>query len=938
MDKVKELVTNNNFNKMIDMVSSKLNKIEQTGKMAILVQLFPYIFIFILVMLIVVVLIYIYVKYYHDKRFRWVSTFSPFSHLISLEPHNQDFCRRIATFIRNYKINDSHKFNYDPTLSENIYFYDNDVFKNTMSKIDSMFLTASNKLQFNSNDPDEFMENLEMFINTRFDWSKSDKYKRDDYLQANIDFFENIKILTSQQEYIENGFESTSIFNYLDFDNMEPNNINENVLINTYSQYMPQSLSNYYNDVEKQYTFNSNIHSYCINKNTTTNLPIGDLLADFTTKLKEGIYSHYGMSLSNAYDNDSSNDPSSNLSNCHKEKPPSIDKIKQLDKEEQQLFEERMNSISQIENFAKDYDNENIAIFFTDHYFFIEEFIYTTFDKDDNEIFDYETTKNLISRFQHILDLLYLKINYKPIELAIQFTIHYALDTQKNKKQKLDDLCELYASLFELFIYENKYRRRLDRYNESRKPNLKKLAKLYDKTIKWYYEYFIEEMIFSQWKKYIEIKTPPKYNWVLDWIRPYVKLGNIIRQIKNIFKREGFQPEKEMVAEHFVKDLVDGAKDAGDAFKEGAKDTGDAFKDAAGAVGDFFGGGGGILDLLKKAVNFFKDIVDFLKNTIGNFIKIIEAFIKTVSQIFTEQFWTNLLENLVKFIILIFLLLLCITYGIPLGNSYDNMLLGELPLYLMILTWMSIRFCIVYIVLVMLTIIVKYMDITLLKGKFYVFLYRWFGACENAPNAWYTHGGYHYKNKNEKMIFAFLKCGENYGPDPHTKRLFCVRKYMQEPKFCPQANIFRLKEQMNVKYPIKPGSFYPSLTFMDSTTNVRKKMIKDFKKMKFNFHNHCESSMEDYNSMTKNICRLYTNLLPFSKKSEMEKLCYENWCVNGKREQFCYKLTNVEKEHLSNINDNYLSRMIFVSVYLVIFAYSCEVIFASNHSLDLSIE
>lgn len=920
MDKVKDSMVNKQFNNIAGIINNKLNMIEQNGKIAIVAKLFPYILIFILVMLIVVIILYIYVKYYHDKRFRWVSILSPFSHLISLEPHNQDFCKRIATFVRNYKINDIYKFDYGTLISQNIYFYDNDIFKNTMSTIDTTFLTSSNKLQFNSNDPDEFMENLEMFINTRFDWSKSDKYKRDEYLETNLIFFENIKTLTSQQEYIETGFESISIFNYLDFDNMEPNNIKDNVLINTYSEYMPQSLSNYYNEIKNDYSFNSNINSYFITKNNTLDLPINELLIDFSTKIKKVIYDYYEPPLSNS-DEKKNEDGNIVSNNCHKEKPSSTssDKIKHLSEEETLIFKDRMDSISKIENFVQDYHNKDIEIFFTHHYFFIEEFIYTSFDEDDNEIFDYETTKKLITQFQHILDLLYLKINYEPIELAIKFTIHYVLDTQKNKKQKLDDLCELYTSLFELFVYENKYRKRLDRYNESRKPNLKKLAKLYDKTIKWYYEYFIEEMIFSQWQKYLEIKTPPKHNWLLDWIRPYVKLGNITRQIRNIFKKEGFEPEKEINKEHLVNEI-------------------------AGAFGG--GGGGGIpglnldglikplTDIPRKITDIFnsiRDIVNFLINTIGNFIN-------TILQIFTARFWEDLLENLVKFIILIFLLFLCITYGIPLGNSYEHMLLGELPLYLSILISASIIYKILYSVLVVLTIIIKYIDISLLKGKFYVFLYRWFGACENAPNAWYTHGGYHYKNKNERMIFAFLKCSDNYGPDPYTKRLFCVRKYMQEPKFCPQANIFRLKENMNVKYPIQPGSFYPSLTFMDSTTNVRKKMIKDFKKMKFNFHNHCESSMADYSPMTKNVCRLYTNLLPSSKKSEMEKLCYNNWCINGKREQFCYKFTNVQKEYTSTNNNSYLSRMIFVSVYLIIFAYSCEFIFNSNHKLDLSIE
>ena len=176
------------------------------------------------------------------------------------------------------------------------------------------------------------------------------------------------------------------------------------------------------------------------------------------------------------------------------------------------------------------------------------------------------------------------------------------------------------------------------------------------------------------------------------------------------------------------------------------------------------------------------------------------------------------------------------------------------------------------------------------------------------------------------MFLAFKPCSDNYKPDRATGGLMCARKFNEEPGFCLQANIERVRQQLGVKTPVVPGAFMPNREFLQATKSKRRRIISDYKKMKENYYNNCENTMRDYNELSKNVCRLYPEITAnYTDRRNMESLCYQAYCSNGKREPFCYKYTKekllVHSQVPGTGGTAMYNNLMVGSIYVVVIAY-----------------
>jgi hypothetical protein len=372
-------------------------------------------------------------------------------------------------------------------------------------------------------------------------------------------------------------------------------------------------------------------------------------------------------------------------------------------------------------------------------------------------------------------------------------------------------------------------------------------------------------------------------------------------------------------------------------------------------VEQIFGGVGKLIKAFTKLPEFLISFIKLLKNILNPF---------------------KLIEIIAKFLIIILLVMLKLfTFTIKFGQMY---MIGEYLLYLLLLNAFVFINTAFFVVLGVLISFFFFFDIWLTRGYMYRIIYWLVGAAENAPSSWYKRSGYHYgydsckpktdcedeydenltdeenmrkiqeckdnefkeqkanstqcnnyyQNKVKRMFLAYYACGEQYKPDRDTKGFACVRKYMTEPGYCLQANIYRLKENLPVKFPIVPGRFVPSPEYINSSKKNRRVLNNKFKNMKSNFYYNCKLTMNKYDNLSKNVCRLYPLLID-NKGNQMESMCYNAYCVNGSREPFCYKYTNAA--NMNNMrNKSLIKRFFVVLLYTIIVAYIISILFKNK--------
>lgn len=883
-----------------------------------------------------IVVMYIYMKFFYAKRARTAKL----SIMIDLEPEIQFFSERVASFVGLYNIAEQDRFVYSTDVTNNLYFYtdisDNQIDK-SMTSINKEILLLNN-IVFDGAKYDEYEDSVSKFVNTRFRFTKADQFKRDDdNLKNNDRFFDELLTMSQVKDSFNTFLEGRSLTNYLDFDHMSVDDIESNRLFRKFGRVMPEKegLVAYMEPIMSEMEAKSSDYKQTVgvmrrkidnneqffktpDDRPTLNKIMLDLLRAVRRVIAAGLFEYNGVTEEDYAQLVGANEDYDFLlttKDCKEDGDEHEKTFSELTDEERAALVRHMNMIKMIDDLIellKNHLTEGVLILNTtkEHYIYIEKIVYEEFAAETHEpIFDAYKQIDVVTKYQSVIDYAYMKAYPRGIEDAVKFTVYFMLDRDKRKEEKLERLAGLYVAFNDVFIVQE-YRKRLDSYANSRDPDLKKLKKLYLDTLENYYKYYLKENIIDQWMALYSGKRPKRYAWTLDWLRDLIGDKSVDEIVTVVF------PEIDDGAGEVVDDVFDGM---GDVVKKVQKFHPLYWVSKGIKKIPVLGG------IFKTGLGIFKKVAEFglkvLKMTVKLLAYLIEAITKP----------KKLLKLITKGLLLIVVLALkFIFYLFKAGDVY---LVGEFILYNLVLYFFTIANVFIWGFLTIYTSIIMILDLALFKGWIYRFLYWAFGASENSPRAWYMRSGYHYgshnrstrhKNMVKRMILAYKACPDNYKPDPKTFGLMCTRNYRQEPGYCLQANINRVREDMSYSTPHVPGAFLPDMEFFDAKRGKRNRIVNEFKTMKRRFFANCDSAMRDHDPLSKNVCRLYTETTSPSRHRALQSLCYNAYCTNGKNEAFCYKFAGDTLDGNSSQiggGQNVYKRMSVLTVYIVLLTY-----------------
>ena len=911
-------------------------------KAGMFMKVFPVVVIFVMVM-------WVYMKFFYAKRMRGASL----SIMIELEPEIQFFSERIAGFVASYNLNAQDRFAYAPDVTNNLYFYKalaNNTIGDAMGVINTQLLPA-NGVEFKSDKYEEYEDTVAKFVNTRFRWSKAEKFDRNQTNRYNNDrLFDQLVAMAGVQESFDGFMGGRSLFNYLDFDHMALDAVGSNRLFRKYGRVLPakEGLIAYVEPIlEETEGKGSDYKSVVetmrgqIENNSTLfrkeenarslNRTIMDLLRDARSLIARVLSAHNGVTEDDYVAlvdlGEGERDFTLAHKACKKEGDEKEEReLSELTDEERGELMRHLRMVKMMDDLIKlikdNLVNGHLVLNqLKEHFIFVEKIVYEEFHPETHKaLFDTYQQMEVVTKYQSAIDYAYLKAYPRAVEEAVKFTLYFMLDRDKRKEERLERLAELYVAFNDVFVVQE-YRRRLDSYDNSRNPDLKNLRKLYQDTLTNYYKYYLKENIIDQWTALYSGKRPGRYAWTLDWLRDLIGGKSIDDIVFIIF------PDIDKGAGEVIDDVFEGVEDiAGKSLNYLKYATpgywignvpvvGDALKNIP-VLGGLFGGGG----------------IDWMKKMAERIFKLLKALTKLVAYLL--QVITKPKETL-KFVTrgLLLIVAIAVKIGFYLFKMNDVYLLGEFVLYNLVVCFFTIANAVVWVFLTVYTSIIMFVDLTLFKGWIYRFLYWGFGASENSPRAWYLRSGYHYgahnqntryKNMVKRMVLAYNACPDDYKPDRKTFGLMCTRKYRQEPGYCLQANINRVREDMPYRTPYLPDAFMPDMNFFDAKRGKRNRIVKEFKTMKKRFFANCDSAMHDYDALTKNICRMYPEATAPSRHRALRSLCYNAYCTNGKNEAFCYKFGGDTLDPTSaqlGGGSNVYTRMSVLSAYVVVLTY-----------------
>ena len=929
-------------------ISKSLNSVAGTAKLGNMVMFLK---IAVPLTIIFIVVMYVYMKFFYGKRVRTAKL----SIMIELEPEIQFFSERIASFVGLYNITWQDRFIYSTNVTNNLYFYkaisDNHIDK-SMATINNEILLLNN-IVFDSKKYEEYEDKVSKFVNTRFRFTKADQFKRNnDNLENNDRFFDELSAMSRIKDSFNSFLEGQSLTNYLDFDHMSLDTIESNRLFRKFGRVMPkkEGLVTYMEPIMSEMEAKSSDYKQMVSimrgkiegneqffktpgDRPTLNKIMLDLLRAVRRVIAAALYEYNGVTEEDYVQLVGANEDYDFLLTTKDCKGGGDDEqgknFSELTDEEREALVRHMNMIKMIDDLIKLLKNnvtQGILILnqAKEHYIYIEKIVYEEFNTETHEpIFDAYKQIDVVSKYQSVIDFAYMKAYPRSIEEAVRFTVYFMLDRDKRKEEKLERLAGLYVAFNDVFIV-HEYRKRLDSYANSRDPDLKKLKKLYVDTLENYYKYYLKENIIDQWTDLYSGKRPKRYAWTLDWLRDLIGDKTVDEIVTIVF------PDINKGAGEVVDDIFEGVEDvAGKALDilKYAKYVsvtywmgqipvvGGALQSIP-IIGGAFGGGG----------------IDWMKKMAERVFKLLKALTKLTAYalgVITKP------KKALKFITrgILLIIALAVKFSFYLFKAGDVYLLGEFILYHYVLFYFTIANVLTWGFLTIYTFIIMILDLVIFKGWIYRFLYWGFGASENSPRAWYMRSGYHYgshnqstryKNMVKRMILAYQACPDQYKPDRKTFGLMCTRNYRQEPGYCLQANINRARENMSHSTPHVPGAFMPDMEFFDATRGKRKRIVNEFKTMKKRFFANCDSAMQDYDPMSKNVCRLYTEMTSPSRHRALQSLCYNAYCTNGKNEAFCYKFAGDTLDANSSRiggGHNVYKRMSVLTVYIVLLTY-----------------
>lgn len=642
-------------------------------------------------------------------------------------------------------------------------------------------------------------------------------------------------------------------------------------------------------------------------------------------------------------------------------------------------------------------DGDSLFSYFNRNYIFVEKLLFETFHSEDfTNIFVEPTASDILTSYQTIIDCIYVKTHSRYIELATIFTINYVLDDNTYKDEQLENIANFYLLFNDSVILEKHSRKKLEKYAEYRNPDPSKLTKMYLDWLKSYVDFFLIGGIMNQWSALFVGKVPPRYYWTLMWIRkstPSIK--DILKWIFSDVARSKDEENSgrdgtEDFVEKFIPDFNTSIFYSEPNLKVNVQKIFATFsstekieilkytwslsdeekKQLFTSLKTFFvlpkHDQSTILNSFDSKLNMIKlwttevpsvqekfiggipgigPIVSFIGKITGIFIKVFKSLftvLKNVVKLIVSPI--KLISFFVKLFIGAFLIMFkLLMYLVKIRGGKDGVyIVGEFIAYVLVLgvfTFYNVGW---WAIMTVYTTVSMFLDITILKGKLYAFLYWLLGATENGPRAWYMKEGFHfgqhmckadkcnmyYQNKNNRMFLAYHACGNSFKPSQQHKGFMCSKLHPGEPGYCLQANINRIRENEQTSYfaNIVPGKFMPDLEYLESSKSGRRKIAKNFKKMKQNFWNNCENTMEDYDSLAKNICRLYPEVIKEKHFDQTRKMCYNTYCSNGNREPFCYKFTKNTSLMMNpdTQNTNIMNSLFVSTIYIIVLSVLCN--------------
>lgn len=318
-----------------------------------------------------------------------------------------------------------------------------------------------------------------------------------------------------------------------------------------------------------------------------------------------------------------------------------------------------------------------------------------------------------------------------------------------------------------------------------------------------------------------------------------------------------------------------------------------------------------IVDLIFSVIEFFFSLImivaDLLEFIVKFFMIIIEIFTK-LGYYITRPF--KLLILLIKlFITFVTCMLGFVYHSFEIG---DNLKAVEWFLYFFIIMPLYKGNFILHLIFwIVWRTFIEYLILNTIDkatgGAISTFMYKYFEACENPPDAWYMTPGWHKGNKNKKYIFSFNACELGYTAN-NVSGLFCQKNSPYELEVCPQANLYRLIDGKETKGKLYNPSFNSNTQeFLKKNSLGKTRMIDDYvDEIKTN-NNVCSQTMKNKDTILKTYCSKST-----SDKSVASQLCYDIYCRNDKREPFCHKLEYGGKNDNAKISQSFESLIVLL--------------------------
>ena len=439
-----------------------------------------------------VLCVIIYMMLFHKSRLRW---FAP-SIMININKYNLEFSTKVTSLIINYQKLTENQFKWSSRLNEgDIYL---NLLNDDVAILFSNIKTALEEKGYILDSKDLYMSSrISKFLLKKFEQFK--RYKNHD--MERVDFIYNrIGNLVEMKNNFVDYVNSRYIMNYLDTTNLHHTKVLENKFFNKYLIFMSESLrdryyrikrfhptsvvSEYFDELIKE----TNNEWFFNSKGTDPVAYCSRIFADIQDTIKSILIENTKLTMNELND---------------KEDESMKTEMNIVDAEEHNNLLETVHTV--LDDGSRLISIEDYERLKSTYYIDLEKFMYKTYVTKDNittNVFSEFDTNTILSKFRNILDILLLIENRETIEMTMDFTIHYMLDPDSSKTEKLNTYSQFYLQLFEYIAYhENNYERIL-RYNRSRWPVLPQLQKSYTRQFVSAYKIFIVENIAEQWSRF----------------------------------------------------------------------------------------------------------------------------------------------------------------------------------------------------------------------------------------------------------------------------------------------------------------------------------------------------------------------------------------------------------------------------------------------------